>query len=148
MRVAKDTVVSLRVQMHDAQGVELQPPSDLTYLHGGYGELLAGLESALEGKAPGESVRLQLEPEQAFGEYDAQLVRVEPAERYGEGLAVGMEVEEDSRLYTVTDIAAGKVVLDGNHPLAGMALRFFCQVLSVRTARPEEIRGGVSSPDA
>jgi FKBP-type peptidyl-prolyl cis-trans isomerase SlyD len=148
VRVAKDTVVSLRVQMHDAQGVELQPPSDLTYLHGGYGELLAGLESALEGKAPGESVRLQLEPEQAFGEYDAQLVRVEPAERYGEGLAVGMEVEEDSRLYTVTDIAAGKVVLDGNHPLAGMALRFFCQVLSVRTARPEEIRGGVSSPDA
>jgi FKBP-type peptidyl-prolyl cis-trans isomerase SlyD len=148
VRVAKDTVVSLRVHMHDAQGVELQPPSDLTYLHGGYGELLAGLESALEGKAPGESVRLQLEPEQAFGEYDAQLVRVEPAERYGEGLAVGMEVEEDSRLYTVTDIAAGKVVLDGNHPLAGMALRFFCQVLSVRTARPEEIRGGVSSPDA
>jgi FKBP-type peptidyl-prolyl cis-trans isomerase SlyD len=145
VRVAKDTVVSLRVQMHDAQGVELQPPSDLTYLHGGYGELLAGLESALEGKAPGESVRLQLEPEQAFGEYDAQLVRVEPAERYGEGLAVGMEVEEDSRLYTVTDIAAGKVVLDGNHPLAGMALRFFCQVLSVRTANPEEIRGGVSS---
>jgi FKBP-type peptidyl-prolyl cis-trans isomerase SlyD len=143
--VAKNTVVSLRVQMHDAQGVELEPPSDLTYLHGGYGELLAALERALEGKAPGESVRLQLEPEQAFGEYDAQLVRVEPAERYGDGIAVGMEVEEDSRLYTVTDKAAGKVVLDGNHPLAGMALRFFCQVLSVRTANPEELRGGVPS---
>ena len=68
------------------------------------------------------------------------LLRVEPAERYGEGIAVGMEIEEDSRLYTVTDIAAGKVVLDGNHPLAGMALRFFCQVLSVRTANPDEIR--------
>jgi FKBP-type peptidyl-prolyl cis-trans isomerase SlyD len=143
--VAKNTVVSLRVQMHDAQGVELQPPSDLTYLHGGYGELLDALERALEGRAPGESVRLQLEPEQAFGEYDAQLVRVEPAERYGDGIAVGMEVEEDSRLYTVTDMAAGKVVLDGNHPLAGMALRFFCQVLSVRTANPEELRGRVSS---
>jgi len=134
--------------MHDAQGVELQPPSDLVYLHGGHGELPAALESVLEGKAPGESVRLQLEPEQAFGEYDAALVRVEPAARYGEGVAVGMEVEEDSRLYTVTDIADGKVVLDGNHPLAGMALRFFCQVLGVRTARPEEIRGGVSSPHA
>jgi FKBP-type peptidyl-prolyl cis-trans isomerase SlyD len=143
--VAKNTVVSLRVQMHDAQGVELQPPSDLTYLHGGYGELLDALERALEGRAPGESVRLQLEPEQAFGEYDAELVRVEPAERYGDGIAVGMEVEEDSRLYTVTDMAAGKVVLDGNHPLAGMALRFFCQVLSVRTANPEDLRGGVSS---
>jgi FKBP-type peptidyl-prolyl cis-trans isomerase SlyD len=134
--------------MHDAQGMELQPASELTYLHGGYGELLAALESALEGRAPGESVRLQLEPEQAFGEYDAQLVRVEPAARYGEGIAVGMEIEEDSRLYTVTDIAAGKVVLDGNHPLAGMALRFFCQVLGVRTAGPEEIRSGVSSPRA
>lgn len=148
MVVAKDTVVRLRVQMHDAQGIELRSASELTYLHGGYGELLQTLERALEGKSPGDSVRLQLEPEQAFGEYDAALLRVEPAERYGEGIEVGMEIEEDSRLYTVTDVAAGKVVLDGNHPLAGMALRFFCQVLSVRTAQPEEIRGGVSSPRA
>jgi len=139
-------VVSLRVEMHDAQGVQIQAASDLTYLHGGYGELLDALERALEGKAPGESVTLQLEPEQAFGEYDASLLRVEPAERYGEGIAVGVEVEEDSRFYTVTDVAAGKVVLDGNHPLAGMALRFSCQVVSVRTAKAEEIRRGVSLP--
>jgi len=132
--------------MHDAQGTQLQAPSEVTYLHGGYGEMLVALESALEGKGPGESVRVQLEPEQAFGEYDADLIRVEPAERYGQGIAVGMEVEEDSRFYTVTDVAAGKVVLDGNHPLAGMALRFFCQVVSVRTAKPEEISRGVSSP--
>ena len=132
--------------MHDAQGTQLQAPSEVTYLHGGYGEMLVALESALEGKGPGESVRVQLEPEQAFGEYDADLIRVEPAERYGQGIAVGMEVEEDSRFYTVTDVAAGKVVLDGNHPLAGMALRFFCQVVSVRTAKPEEISRGVSLP--
>jgi len=144
--VARNTVVRLRVEMHDAHGVELQPASELTYLHGGYGELLAALERALEGKAPGESVRLQLEPEQAFGEYDAALLRVEPAARYGAGIAVGTEVEEDARLYTVTDVAAGKVVLDGNHPLAGMALRFFLQVVSVRAARAEEVRAGVSLP--
>jgi FKBP-type peptidyl-prolyl cis-trans isomerase SlyD len=132
--------------MHDAQGVQLQQASDLTYLHGGYGELFAALERALEGKAPGESVRVQLEPEDAFGEYDAELIRLEPAERYGEGISVGMEVEEDARLYTVTDVAAGKVVLDANHPLAGIALRFFCHVLSVRSATPEEIAEGVSSP--
>jgi FKBP-type peptidyl-prolyl cis-trans isomerase SlyD len=132
--------------MHDAQGVELQPRSEVTYLHGGYGELLEALERALEGKAPGEEVSLQLEPEQAFGEYDAALLRIEPAERYGEGLEVGMEVEEDSRFYTVTDIADGKVVLDANHPLAGMALRFLCQVLTVRSANAEEIRRGVSLP--
>ena len=65
--------------------MELQPPSDLTYLHGGYGGLFEALERLLEGKAPGESVRVQLEPEQAFGEYDAGLLRVEPAARYGRG---------------------------------------------------------------
>ena len=130
------------MEMHDAQGVQLQPASDLTYLHGGYGELLEALERALEGKAPGESIRLQLEPEQAFGEYDAGLLRVEPAGRYGDGIAVGMEVEEDSRFYTVTDVAGGKAVLDGNHPLAGMALRFSVQIVNVRSASPEEIRRG------
>ena len=136
-------MVALRVELHDAQGVQLQPASDITYLHGGYGELLEALEHALEGKGAGESLRVQLEPDQAFGEYDADLVRVEAAERYGAGLAVGMEVEEDSRLYTVTDIAAGKAVLDGNHPLAGMALRFICHVVSVRNASVEEIQRGV-----
>jgi FKBP-type peptidyl-prolyl cis-trans isomerase SlyD len=132
--------------MQDAQGVLLQPRSEVTYLHGGYGELLEALERALEGKAPGEALQLQLEPEQAFGEYDATLLRIEPAERYGEGLEVGMEVEEDSRFYTVTDIAAGKVVLDANHPLAGMALRFSVEIITVRSASAEEIRRGVSLP--
>ena len=147
MQVGRDTVVSLKVQMYDAQGALLHAPADaLTYLHGGYGGLLEALERALDGKNPGESIRLQLEPEQAFGEYDAELLRVETAERYGEGVAVGMEIEEDSRIYTVTDVAGGKVVLDGNHPLAGIALRFVCEVLSVRTAKPEEISRGVSLP--
>ena len=139
-------MVVLRIELHDAQDVKLQAPSDLTYLHGGYGELLPALERALEGKGPGESVKLQLEPEDAFGEYDADLLRVEPAERYGKGIAAGMEVEEDSRFYTVTDVADGKVVLDGNHPLAGMALRFSCEIVSVRTAKAEEITRGVSLP--
>ena len=139
-------MVSLRVEMHDAQGVQLQPASDLTYLHGGYGGLLAALEAALEGKAPGESLQLQLEPEQAFGEYDASLLRVEPQESYGEGITVGMEVEQGSRFYRVTDVGGGSVVLDGNHPLAGIALRFSCVILAVRAATEEELRRGVSLP--
>ena len=89
---------------------------------------------------------MQLEPEDAFGDYDADLVRLEPAERYGEGIAAGMEVAEDGGLYIVTDVADGKVVLDGNHPLAGMALRFAVEILAVRTAKPEEIAQGVSLP--
>jgi FKBP-type peptidyl-prolyl cis-trans isomerase SlyD len=139
-------VVSLRVEMHDAQGGMLSPASQVTYLHGGYGGLLDALEAALEGRNPGETVSLQLEPEQAFGEYDPELLRVEPAERYGQGIAVGMEVEENSLFYTVTDVAGGKVVLDGNHPLAGIALRFALEILSVRKAREEEISRGVSLP--
>jgi FKBP-type peptidyl-prolyl cis-trans isomerase SlyD len=136
----------LRIELHDAQGARLQSEPKLDYLHGGYGGLLAALERALEGKASGESIRIQLEPEDAFGDYDAGLIRVEPAGRYGEGLEPGMEVEEDSRFYTVTDIADGKAVLDGNHPLAGMALRFAIEIVAVRSATAEEISAGVSSP--
>ena len=147
MQVGRDTVVSLKIQMYDAQGALIEAPAQpFTYLHGGYGGLFEALERALEGKSAGESVGVQLEPEQAFGEYDAELLRVEPAERYGEGVEVGMEIEEDSQLYIVTDVAGGKVVLDGNHPLAGMALRFSCRVVSVRTAKAEEIERGVSLP--
>jgi FKBP-type peptidyl-prolyl cis-trans isomerase SlyD len=147
MQVGRDTVVSLKIQMYDAQGALLHAPDEPhTYLHGGYGGLLDALEQSLEGKTAGESVRVQLEPEQAFGEYDAELLRVEPTERYGEGVAVGMEIEEDERLYIVTDVAGGKVVLDGNHPLAGIALRFAVEIVNVRAARAEEIERGVSLP--
>jgi FKBP-type peptidyl-prolyl cis-trans isomerase SlyD len=138
--------------MYDAQGVLLHSSQEpITYLHGGTGELLEALERVLEGKRPGEEVRVQIEPDEAFGEYDAGLLRVEPAERYGKGLAVGMQVEEklpdgESQIYTVTDVAGGKAVLDANHPLAGMALRFFLSVLSVRNASAEELRQGVSLP--
>ena len=134
------------MELHDAQGVQLSAPSELTYLHGGYGQMLEALEKSLEGKGAGESILVQLEPDQAFGEYDAQLVRVEPQERYGEGVALGMQVEEGDTLYTVTDVAGGSVVLDANHPLAGMALRFSVVILTVRAAREEEIERGVSSP--
>jgi len=147
--VGRDTVVSLKIEMYDAHGVLLEAPKEpFTYLHGGYGELLQALEEALEGRLPGEEVRLQLEPEQAFGEYDAELVRVEPVERYGEGLAIGMEVEEEGNFYRVTDVAGGKAVLDANHPLAGMALRFYLKIENVRAAKPEEMRQGVSLPQA
>jgi FKBP-type peptidyl-prolyl cis-trans isomerase SlyD len=140
-------VVSLRIEIYDAQGALLEAPAEpLSYLHGGYGGLLEALEQALEGRLPGDTLRIQLEPEQAFGEYDAELVRLESAERYGEGLEVGMQIEEAERIYTVTDIAGGSVVLDANHPLAGMALRFICRVTAVRLATEEELARGVSLP--
>jgi len=150
--VCPNTVVSVKIEMYDAQGALLQAsPEPVTYLHGGYGELLEALEAALEGKHPGESIRVQLEPEQAFGEYDTKLLRVEPAARYGAGLRIGMEVEDAfeggaPRRYTVTDLAGDKVVLDANHPLAGMALRFFCTITGLRRATKEELNRRVSLP--
>jgi FKBP-type peptidyl-prolyl cis-trans isomerase SlyD len=144
--VGKDTVVCVRMGLRDAQNAELSAPAEMSYLHGGYGEMFEALESALEGKGVGESVVVQLEPEEAFGEYDAGLIRVEPLERYGEGVAVGMQIEEGGTLYNVTDVAGGKVVLDANHPLAGMALRFSLVILAVRAANQEEVRRGVSLP--
>lgn len=138
-------MVRLRMEMHDAQGEPLSGPAELSYLHG-HGQLPEALERVLEGRGAGESVRVQLEPEQAFGEYDASLLRVEPEESYGEGITVGMEVEQGARFYRVTDVGGGAVVLDGNHPLAGIALRFSCVILAVRAATAEELRRGVSLP--
>ncbi len=154
LEVAPDTVVSLDLVLHDAQG-ELIHASDspVTYLHGGYGGLFEALERALEGKRAGQSVQVQLEPDEAFGDYDADFVRVEARSRYGDGLETGMEVEdafdgEEPRMYVVTDIADDKVVLDGNHPLAGIALRFSCTVVSLRPATGAEIeRGGLLPSD-
>jgi FKBP-type peptidyl-prolyl cis-trans isomerase SlyD len=131
--------------MHDAQNVPLVAPAELSYVHGGYGQLFDKLEEALEGRQAGERLQVQLEPEDAFGEYDAGLMRVEKLERYGQGLTVGMEIEEDSRIYRVTDIAGGSAVLDANHPLAGMALRVSVVILAVRAATREEVDRAVSS---
>ncbi len=146
--IAKDTVVSLAIELFDGQGALIQSTEEpVIYLHGGYGGLLAALERALEGHSAGEAVKVHLEPEHAFGEYDAERLRVEPRSRYGDGLELGMEVEDTlegsaPRIYTVTDLANDKVVLDGNHPLAGMALNFTCKVLAVRAASAAEVERG------
>ena len=132
--------------MHDAQNVPLVAPAELSYVHGGYGQLFEKLEQAIEGHQAGDRLQVQLEPEDAFGEYDAELMRVEKIERYGEGLTVGMEIEEEDRIYRVTDIAGGSAVLDANHPLAGMALRFSVVILAVRAATRDELNRAVSSP--
>ena len=152
--IAENTVVELAVDLYDAQGALLQAGEEpLVYLHGGYGGLLDALERALDGKSAGDVVRVHLEPEQAFGEYDPALLRVEPRGRYGEGLGIGMQVEDafddgEPRLYTVTDLADEKVVLDANHPLAGMALNFACRVLAVRAASAEELARGAPQTGA
>ena len=134
--------------MYDAQGDLLEESSQpLTYLHG-HEDIFPLVEQALEGKSVGDALTVHLEPEDAFGDYDPELVLLVPLENLGEGVEVGVQVEgeaesegEDAprRLFTVTDIAEGKAVLDGNHPLAGLAIRLDVSVVEVRPASAEEL---------
>ena len=148
MRVAKDRVVSLHVVLSDIWGNLIDEAEEpLQYLHGGYGDIFPAVESALEGKSEKDHVEVRLEPEDAFGDYDENLLRVEPREAFPETLEAGMRFEglgdpEDESIYTVTDIAEDKVVLDGNHPLCGMALKFAATVVGVRPATAGEIEHG------
>jgi len=154
MKIARNTVVALDVELADLWGNVLERSDEpVWYLHGGYEDLLPAVERALEGKQPGARLELKLEPEDAFGDYNAELVRVEERARFPEPLDVGMQFEgvpgetDDAVIYRVTDIAEDKVVLDGNHPYAGVAIKFTCRVRDVRQATPDEIaRGGVEGP--
>ena len=149
MIVARNAVVSLDVELFDFQGEMLDHPEQpAQYLHGGYGDLFPKVEAALEGGAVGARVQVRLEPDDAFGEYDEDLLRVDMRDRFPETLEVGMRFEaepgseDEGMIFTVTDIAEDKVVLDGNHPLAGLGIRFDCTVLDIRPANEGEIANG------
>jgi FKBP-type peptidyl-prolyl cis-trans isomerase SlyD len=149
MKIAKDKVVSVAYKLSDAQGNLIEESDEpMVYLHGGYDGTFPKIEEALDGQEPGYETLIQLEPQDAFGEYDPELVKIEERNRFPEPLEVGMQFEGtpedaddelDSLIYTVTDVAEDKVVLDGNHPLAGMALRFALSVQEVRDATEDEI---------
>ena len=150
MQIIKNTVVTLDYQVHDTEGNLIDAGAEpLVYVHGGYDGIFPTLEEALQGKEVGASLKLKLEPGEAFGEYDAALVNVELRDLFPEQIEVGMQFEraseddeEEDMLYTITEIEADKVVVDGNHPLAGMALVFDCTVAEVRQATQEELAHG------
>jgi FKBP-type peptidyl-prolyl cis-trans isomerase SlyD len=149
MQIGPNTVVTLAYSVTDSDGSLVDAGEQpLVYLHGGHGGIFEKIEEELEGQEAGFQKTVRLLPEEAFGEYDAELVMVEPRELFPEDIEVGMQFErasedgEDDMLYTITDIAEGKVVVDGNHPLAGAALLFSCTVSDVRAATAEEIAHG------
>ena len=151
MRITKNTVVSLDVVLADIWGNTIEVSDEpMQYLHGGYGNIFPAAEAALEGKAVEDKVDVRLEPEDAFGDYDENLLRVEPRAKFPGTLEAGMRFEGDAgsadegRFFTVTDIAEDKVVLDANHPLAGMALKLSCTVVGVRPATAPEIENGAA----
>ena len=149
MQIAMNTVVSITYELSDVDGNILESTSEpVTYLHGGYDNIFPKVEEELHGKKVGDTLTLALEPADAFGDYDEELVQIEPMSAIPtDKLEVGMQFEGedptgDVVLYTITDIGDGKVVVDGNHPWAGERVNFKCTVTDVRTATKEEINHG------
>lgn len=153
MEITPSCVVALTWTLKDTLGEELDRLEEpVEFLLGG-GDLLAKIEEALQGHAAGDRVDLHLEPEDAFGDYDENLVFLEergvfPAELEEgmtyEGLPEGATSKDAPKdlLYTVTEVYPEHVVLDANHPLAGIALRLHLKVEAVREASDEEKEAG------
>lgn len=153
MEITPRSVVALTWTLKDTLGEELDRLEEpVEFLLGGR-DLLAKIEEALQGHEKGDRLDLHLEPEDAFGDYDEQLVFLEPRSVFPAGLEEGMTFEglparatsKDAPadvLYTVTEIYPEHVVLDGNHPLAGIALRLHLKVEGVREPSEEELERG------
>ena len=151
MKIAKDTVVSLRYELFDSDGELLEKVEDpVSYLHGGYDGIFPMVEEALHGRSVGEECLVTMQPDDAFGEYDHHLVEVEARSSFPKEVEVGMQFEgapeasdeEDFVLYTVVEVTDDEVTVDGNHPLAGKTLTFVCTVTVVRPATAEELEHG------
>lgn len=139
MQVSKDTLVTIAVKMYNLQGGLMESADEMVYLHG-HSDIFPVIEKALEGKKVGEKVTVQLEPQEAFGDYDETALIIRPETDFDAGVEVGLSYTEIrgetlDRVYRVTDIADGIVVLDGNHPLAGIGLKFEITVKNVEPVK-------------
>ena len=153
MEITPHCVVALTWTLKDTMGEELDTLEEpVEFLVGGR-DLLAKIEEALQGHERGDRVDLHLEPEDAFGDYDENLVFLEPRDVFPKELEEGVTFEglppgatsvdaPANVIYTVTEIYPEHVVLDGNHPLAGIALRLSLKVEDVREVTEEELEAG------
>jgi FKBP-type peptidyl-prolyl cis-trans isomerase SlyD len=153
MNITAPCVVSLTWRLEDAQGQLIDELSDpVEFFYGGE-DLLEKVEEALLDQETGFEANLHLEPEHAFGDYDAELVFHEERAALGEPIEVGMQFDgvppgavtpglRADAVYTVTEVYPQHVVLDGNHPLAGIALRLAVKVMDVREATEQEAEAG------
>lgn len=156
MDINQQCVVALTWTLQDTLGEELDVLDEpVEFLIGGH-DLFKKIEDALQGHHTGATVALQLEPEEAFGDYQEKLLFLESRQLFPAELEEGMTIEGSAlpagcnpeapkdALYTVTEIYPEHVVLDGNHPLAGIALRLTLKVEGVREATEEEIGRGTA----
>jgi FKBP-type peptidyl-prolyl cis-trans isomerase SlyD len=143
MNITKDTAVTLSYQVTSPQGKPVDK-GHLSYLHGDYENIFPKVEAALEGQTVGFAATLDLTAADAFGEHDPALIRTIPKAEFPPGVKVGGRIQSvgndgQPQVFNVVKIKGPEVHLDGNHPLAGQALRFSCKVTAVRAASAEEI---------
>lgn len=156
MEITEQCVVALTWTLKDTLGEELDVLDEpVEFLVGG-NDLLARIEEALQGHGVGVTLSLHLEPEDAFGDFQDQLLFLEPRALFPAELEEGMTFEGSAlpegcnpdaprdALYTVSEIYPEHVVLDGNHPLAGIAIRLHLKVCGVRQATEEEVGRGTT----
>lgn len=146
MQITMNSVVTMTYELRNSEGAVLEASTEpVSYLHGGYDNIFPRVEEELHGKSVGDTVEITLEPADAFGDYDEELVQIEPQSAFpSKDLKVGMQFEGEDEsgeviLYTITNIEDGKVVVDGNHPWAGERVLFKATVTDVRSASQEEI---------
>jgi FKBP-type peptidyl-prolyl cis-trans isomerase SlyD len=147
MNIADNMVVTISFKLFDAANTLLEEsPEPMVYLHGTHSGMFPKIEEKLNGKKVGDKISVTLEPADAFGEYDAKMIRVEPVVELPPDITIGgyllAELDGNEVVWRITGIADGKAVLDGNHELAGQRLRFDCDVLDVRPASQDEIAHG------
>lgn len=150
MQVTKHNVVLINYTLKNDSGEVLDTSSGgdpLGYIHG-IGNLIPGLENALEGKKKGDQLQVSIAPADAYGQKEAANIKAVPRNQFPDpnSLEVGMQFEADlgegPRVFTITGLEDGEVMLDGNHPLAGETLHFSVEVLDIRKATAEEISHG------
>lgn len=151
MPIAANKAVSIDYTLTNDAGEVIDSSAGgapLAYLQGA-GNIIVGLEKALEGKQVGDQVKVSIEPEEAYGEYSAELVTTLSRAMF-EGvdeLEVGMQFHASGpdggmQIVTIRDLDGDDVTVDGNHPLAGQRLNFDVTVVDVRDASAEEVAHG------
>ena len=151
MQVAADKVVLIHYTLTNDAGEVLDSSSGgdpLAYLHG-QGNIVAGLEKALDGRTAGEKLQVRVEPADGYGVRDASLIKRVPRRSFGSvgQIKTGMQFQAQlergqMRVVTVTDVKGDMVTIDGNHPLAGENLNFAIEITEVRDATAEELSHG------
>ena len=151
MQIIKNAIALIHYTLKDDEGETLDTSEGrdpLAYLHGS-GNIIPGLEAELEGKTAGESIEVRIEPADGYGEKRDEMVQTIPREHMPDGveLEVGMQLqaqtpEGEAQLVTIVGLTNTDVSLDGNHPLAGVALNFAVEVVEVRQATEEELSHG------